>query len=124
MPRYMKCRLAEGKSFVLVEIADEEVSSVGTSETAYPVPETKLDRPIKKIIEAAGDPIQAVFRVISKHAGDFANTVQQLDSPPDEVEVSFSVSFNSEGGPVVCKVGTEAIYTVTLRCNRSTAATS
>lgn len=108
MAHYIEFDSASGA--VLVEVEMEEVAP-----TPGVVKAGLADKVERGLARAQVTLEQALGAVLQSTAGALVSAAKNLDPPPGETEISFSLKATGELGNIaVCKASAEANYTVTL----------
>lgn len=68
-----------------------------------------------RVIEKAKDFLDSSFNQIKVFANGIADSIKNLDTAPDEIEVEFAVKFSADAGVIISSVSSEASITVKLK---------
>lgn len=62
--------------------------------------------------EGMAAPIRTTLEVVKSTVNSFLSRLRQVDATPDEIEMTFGVTFSTEAGVVFARAGTDAAFEV------------
>ena len=102
-PQYIEFRTRDG-GVVLIEKADIKFSGV-----------RKAGLSRSDLIEFADKTLEQALESLRANAQAIANTISEMEDPPDELKVTFGIKFSGEiNAFTVVKLGGDATYEIVL----------
>lgn len=118
MSKYVSVPAIDGSS-LLIEVADSPNEALNRAITPGAMSEAGISYKPSDVIELAKGNLDAVVRLVQFSCAALLRSVDELESTPEEIEMSFSVKVTGDGNFAIAKLGAEANYGFKLTWNKT-----